>query len=73
MKQHLRIDNLPFASGHELQGAIEHFCEILKANRVPRRFGENRISYFDIEYYGKMLIELVRIREHIEIINEEDK
>ena len=32
------------------------------------KFGENVISDFDIEYFGKMLIGLVTLREHMEII-----
>ena len=67
MKKALYIKTVGFESGHALQGSIEHIAKLLMA-QGRGKFGENVISDFDIEYFGKMLIGLVTLREHMEII-----
>ena len=65
----LKVNNLKCEDGQNLQGAIEHFANIL-LNKNLRKFGERTMSDFDIEYNGKLLLSLIKIREHMEIVEE---
>ena len=63
-ENNLSFTCVKFSDGHALQGTIEHFCEMLKTSRTPRKFGEKVLSDFDIGYYSDILKGLVTIREH---------
>lgn len=68
----LKVKNLTCEDGQNLQGAIEHFSKLLLAQGM-RKFGERTMSDFDISYYGKIMLSLVTMREHMELEEENAK